>query len=276
MTPFASWPRWLQTLTLALVLAFTYLALLLGQGWGTPDVAAARSPLAARFEASPQDWLRHPLELSVFEADLAARRVREVGVDGARVLVTRTDGGRYSTTLLALPGDAGAAARLGPLSREQGFALTALALDGQGAASRWGNRAGVALERLLLLMLVVGAAAVVLHRVRTGSASTYTLGALDPVTLDLVTASSLILGERAAYVVFGQYNGQCRVVSMALRSRRRARPPCCSSARAGRGRPTPPRPSPRCRRVRTARARTGKLPFTHAAPRVTCALSSSG
>jgi len=26
MTPFASWPRWLQTLTLALVLAFTYLA----------------------------------------------------------------------------------------------------------------------------------------------------------------------------------------------------------------------------------------------------------
>ncbi|WP_294637151.1 AAA family ATPase [uncultured Aquabacterium sp.] len=192
MTPFASWPRWLQTLTLALVLAFTYLALLLGQGWGTPDVAAARSPLAARFEASPQDWLRRPLELSVFEADLAARRVREVGVDGARVLVTRTDGGRYSTTLLALPGDAGAAARLGPLSREQGFALTALALDGQGAASRWGNRAGVALERLLLLVLVVGAAAVVLHRVRTGSAASGRAGlATRPDTCfdDVVGAS---------------------------------------------------------------------------------------
>lgn len=192
MTPFASWPRWLQTLTLALVLAFTYLALLLGQGWGTPDVAAARSPLAARFEARPQDWLRRPLELSVFEADLAARRVREVGVDGARVLVTRTDGGRYSTTLLALPGDAGAAARLGPLSREQGFALTALALDGQGAASRWGNRAGVALERLLLLVLVVGAAAVVLHRVRTGSAASGRVGlATRPDTCfdDVVGAS---------------------------------------------------------------------------------------
>lgn len=192
MTPFASWPRWLQTLTLALVLAITYLALLLGQGWGAPDVAAARSPLAARFESGPEAWLKRPLELSVFEADLAAHRVREVGVDGTRVLVTRADGSRYSTTLLTSPGESGAAARLGGLSREQGFALTAITVDGRGAVSRWGSRAGVALERLLLLVLVLGGAALVLHRVRTGAAASGRAGlATRPDTTfdDVVGAS---------------------------------------------------------------------------------------
>ena len=192
MTPFASWPRWLQTLTLALVLAFTYLALWLGQGWGGPDVSAARSPLAARLEAEPEAWLRRPLELSVFEADLAARRVREVGVDGSRVLVTRADGARYSTTLLTSAGEGGAAARLGALSRDHGFALTAIVVDGQGAVSRWGQRAGVALERLVLIVLLVGGAALVLHRLRTGAAASGRAGlATRPDTTfdDVVGAS---------------------------------------------------------------------------------------
>jgi cell division protease FtsH len=145
MKSFSAWPRWVQALAVTLAAAMVLsAAVALEYRSYTPEVAG-RSPLAQQFETQPRPWLDHPRDLSDLEHSLAAHDVAALGVDDHRVFVTTRGGERYSTQLLSSSDSL--LARLPGLSREQGFALTSIAVDPRSEREKVMDAASAVMER---------------------------------------------------------------------------------------------------------------------------------
>jgi len=153
MKSVSSWPRWAQVLAgLAAVLALFSAGVAIEYRSLNPH-PAGRTALAQAFEAAPRAWLDHPKDASDVERIIAAGDVAAVGVDERRVFVTTKGGEHFSAELLS--GRDGLQSRLETLSREQGFALTRIAIDPRTAREKVMAAAGNVLERGTGLLTVI-------------------------------------------------------------------------------------------------------------------------
>ena len=166
MKRFKTWPRWLQIASILLITVASIAALVAADLLSSRPTSASRTDLAARFEADPQAWLHHPMNVSAFERALMEGRVREVGVDGVRVLVTTRTGERFSTHLLARSDGLGS--RLESLSRDKGFDLTPISIDERDLGMRITDSLGVVMQRVLAVASVAITAFLAFYLVRQG------------------------------------------------------------------------------------------------------------
>lgn len=159
MKSFPSWPRWVRYLTVSLAL-LTVLAAAVTLEYRTQTPRPiGKTPLALQFEASPNDWLTHPKDVSELERTLARNDVAAIGVDGRRVFVTTRGGERYSTELLSATD--GLRSRLESLSRDEGFALTRIDVDPRSVREKLMASASAVMERgvgalTVLAMVLIG------------------------------------------------------------------------------------------------------------------------
>jgi cell division protease FtsH len=166
MKSFKSWPAWLQALFFVLLAAACIGGLVAADYYHARPGNAGKTELAKRFEAQPKAWLDNPRDVSAFEGALARGEVREVGVDGTRVLVTAARGERYSTRLL--DPSSGLGARLETLSRERGFNLTLIRIDERDLSGRLIDSFANVLQRLLAVASVAVTGFLVFYLVRQG------------------------------------------------------------------------------------------------------------
>ncbi|AKJ30277.1 ATP-dependent metallopeptidase FtsH/Yme1/Tma family protein [Caldimonas brevitalea] len=190
MKPFKTWPRWAQY-SVGTVAGLLVLAAAVAMDYHTQAPASGpRTALALQFERDPSPWLANPRDVSEFERALEQRQVKEVGVDGRRVLVTTRSGERYSAELLAT--QQGLGARLEALSQERGFALTPVKVDQRSVLQKVGDSTGAVLQRLmgLLTVAVMGLIAVYLVRQTQGGGSKAKLAEKPQTNFDDVIGSA--------------------------------------------------------------------------------------
>ena len=147
MKTFKNWPLWAKILAALLLSIGTVAGLVAVDYLGSQVGHAGRTELAKRFENTPRLWLDHPVDVSAFEGALARKEVREVGVDGARVMFTTNHGDHQSTRLLDTLGGLGT--RLEALSRDHGFALTPIHVDERDVSARLMDSLGAVLQRVV-------------------------------------------------------------------------------------------------------------------------------
>jgi len=157
-------PRWARIVSVVLVVAASVAGGVALQYQSLAPKAAGKTTLAHQFEATPRAWLDRPKDVSEFERALAARAVAAVGVDGQRLLVTTRAGERFSAELVSK--QEGVLARLETLSREQGFALTRVAVDPRTEGEKVLASTGTVFERLGSLLLIAATIALGIYLVR--------------------------------------------------------------------------------------------------------------
>ncbi len=164
MKTFKHWPLWLKTLSFFLIFVACVGALVAADYMRSQANPAGRTALATRFEHDPRLWLDHPVDVSAFEGAIMRGEVREVGVDGPRVMVTTTRGEHYSTRLLDTIGGLGA--RLETLSRERNFALTLIRVDERDMNSRLMDSLANVMQRVLAVASVAVTAFLAFYLIR--------------------------------------------------------------------------------------------------------------
>lgn len=167
MKLFSSWPKWARILSVSVVVSAAVAGGIAAQYLSLTPQADGKTTLAHQFEAAPRAWLDRPRDVSDFERLLAQGGVAAVGVDGTRLLVTAKGGERFATELVS--GREGGLARLEALSREQGFALTRVAIDPRTEGQKWLASAGNVVERIGTLALIAAMVALGIYLVRQSS-----------------------------------------------------------------------------------------------------------
>lgn len=166
MKPFKNWPAWVQVLSVLLMALGVIGGMVAMDYLNAQRDPTSKTELARRFEADPAPWLAHPVDVSALEGALARSEVRELGVDGTRVLVTTVKGEHYSTRLLGT--SSGLGSRLETLSRERGFALTLIRVDERDTTRRLADSLAVVMQRVLAVVSAALTGFLVFYLVRQG------------------------------------------------------------------------------------------------------------